>query len=498
MEAVSSTLILHKKQRSQVNNIAMITFWSAFATYTLNTVLIIYLTMPMLQNGLGMDQKHAYAFIGVTSAMGYLMPILGGLMADTVVGLRRSILFGCVLLAIGFLLVMLGGTHVHNFGTLPFIAAYAMIPVSNSLLMGTASAMVTKVYQGDDGRAKGGMTLYYMSINVGALIATFIAPSLLHSTYGPLSIFALVFLGKSFAALNFAYKYKIYDNITEKLDNNKMVTKQWLKLVGYCAAIYTFTLFAYLNPDISSYVIAVGCIGGLSAFILRTMKLDGAVRTKQLVAIGLILVAVIFFVMYNQMNTTMVLFAQSNSDLTILGLKVQPSSFQMINPLSIILLSMLLPRFYSKYTNFTIPYQFAVGIVLAGLGMLIMWFACEQANQGLVSGNFIGLTYFIVTISELFISALGLSMIGLYCEESMIAFAMGAFYLSVSLSGIITGQLAQYVALPSNHPDPTVSLPLFQEYYLDISIVALVIGVALVFAAKLLHNVMDNKGVALA
>src|SRR6478752_7357884 len=94
-------------RQKQTNNIIFITFWSQFSVYALNTVLILFLTRPLLQHGLGYSQAKAYAFIGVTQAMGYLMPILGGFMADTVLGIRRAILIGSILLALAYLLVMI-------------------------------------------------------------------------------------------------------------------------------------------------------------------------------------------------------------------------------------------------------------------------------------------------------------------------------------------------------------------------------------------------------
>ncbi len=153
------------KQR-QSNTVAMITFWSQFAVYTLNTVFILYLTRPAWKYGLGYSETKAYTFMGVSMAVGYLMPMLGGFMADNVIGLRRSILLGSILVALAYLLVMLSGFTIQTYGDKLFIAAYSLIPVTNSLLMGTASALVSRVYRGEEVRSKAGMTIYYMSINI--------------------------------------------------------------------------------------------------------------------------------------------------------------------------------------------------------------------------------------------------------------------------------------------------------------------------------------------
>ncbi len=486
----------HKKQ--QVNTIAMITFWSQFSTYVLNTVLVLYLTRSVILNGLGYSTGKAYLFIGVSQAMGYIMPLVGGQMADKVLGLTRSILIGSALLALTYLLVMISGMLVPSLGDKVFIAAYALVPAMNSLLMGTASAVVSKVYASDQVKAKSGMTLFYMSINVGALLATIVAPQLLESRYGPLSIFAVVFIGKSVGSLNFLYRYRIYDDLMTALDKAPFTLKKLGHLLAYLTSIYALTLYVYFHPDNASYLIGLGALLGMLGFFVKTMTLDGMERIKQLMAGFLMCEAVLFFVLYNQMNTTMIMFAKDYSDLSMFGFHVSPAHYQMLNPLMIIGLSMLLPKFYEFYQRFTIPYQFAAGTVLAGIALLIMYAGCYMSGLNHVNGNYLVLTYAIMTLAELWVSAVGLSMIGLYCSHKMIAFAMGVWYLANSLSHIITGQLAQIVALPEKGIAYETGLSTYQNYYFDMGIVAVFIGIGMWFLAAYLSKYMAKKGIVLA
>ncbi|KLV35042.1 IraAB [Piscirickettsia salmonis] len=480
------------KQR-QVNTVAMITFWSQFAVYTLNTILVLYLTRPLWQDGLGLSEAEAYAFMGVSQAMNYLVPMLGGFMADNIVGVRRSILIGSLLLALAYALVMLSGFFVAEVGAALFIGAYALIPAMNSLLMGTASALVSRIYSDDEARAKGGMTLYYMSINIGALLATIIAPQLLDSKYGPLSIFAVVFIGKALSALNFSWRYRLYNNVIDTLDKNKMKLQQTAKLVGYLTVIYLVTLFAYFNPTVSSYIIGIGCGGGITWFLWVTLRLSGEVRTKQVFAVLLIVEAIVFFVLYNQMNSTLVVFAAHNSDLHMFGLKVAAANFQVVNPVAIIIMGLLLPKFYRRFPGFNIPYQFAAGVMLAGAALLVMWYGCAHAHQSIVSGNYLVLAYFLMTVAELFVSAIGLSMIGLYCDMRMISFAMGAWYLACAMSNVISGQLAQLVALPAEKATALGGIGLYTQYYLAMGGITLLIGFVMFVVAIMIKKYMENR-----
>lgn len=481
------------KQR-QSNTVAMITFWSQFAAYTLNTVLILYLTRPAWQYGIGYTEAKAYAFIGITGAAGYLMPMLGGYMADNIIGLRRSILIGSLLVATAYLLVMLSGLTVVKYHDTFFIMAYALIPVTNSLLIGTSSALVSQVYRSDEVRSKSGMTIYYMSINLGALLATIIAPALMTTHYGPLSIFALVFAGKSLSALNFFRRFELFDDVVSLIDRQEMSRRQWGVLILYLAVFYPLTVMFYQHAYASGYIIGFACITGIIWFLAATIRLEASARAKQLIAIVLILESIIFFVLYAQMNTTLVLFSRNNSDLNLLGFTVAPASYQMINPAVIIILSLFLPKFYRTFQRFNIPLQFASGTILAGMGLLLMWFACLHAEAGLINGNYIALTYLLITLSELWVSAVGLSMIGLYCDPGMTSFAMGVWYLAVSLSSIIAGRVAGLVALPNDNIPAVRSLRLYQHYYYGMGITAVVLGIAMFFTAHaLMHFAKSRK-----
>lgn len=485
-------------RQKQANNIIFITFWSQFSVYALNTILILFLTRPLLAQGLGYSQAKAYAFIGVAHATGYLMPMLGGYMADTIIGIRRSILIGSVMLALAYLFIMLSGYTVGTLGDQLFLAAYAFVPATNSLLMGTSSSVVSHIYSDDAIKAKSAMTYYYIAINVGALLATLIAPALLESRYGPLSILTVAFVGKSIAAMNFARRYSIYDNVIWGKDLSRFSRSGIFKLVAYLAAIYVLTLFAFSHVYIASSIIAFGCALGIFWFFKKTVSLKGIIRDKQMIALLLILEAVVFFVIYNQMNSTLVLFAKNNSDHNLWGLTVLPAHYQMLNPILILSIGSLLPRFYKLVPRFTIPYQFAAGVFLSGVALLVMTLAAHRAVDGLVNGNYIALTYILISIAELWVSAIGLSMIGLYCDQKAIAFAMGVWYLASSLAHAISGRMAGWAAIPETVHSAIESLPYYKSYYLMLGLSAVVLGGMMYFVAYFLQKIMRERGIILA
>lgn len=485
-------------RQQQTNNIIFITFWSQFSVYALNTILVLFLTRPVWSQGLGYSQAKAYAFIGVAHATGYLMPMLGGYMADNVIGIRRSILLGSIMLACAYLLIMLSGYTVSSLGDTLFIAAYAFIPATNSLLMGTSSSMVSHIYSDDAIKAKSAMTYYYIAINVGALLATLIAPLLLESRFGPLSILTIAFIGKSIAALNFSKRYSIYNNVIWGKDQAKLAKSGIFRLIAYIVVIYLLTLFAYSHVYIASSIIASGCVLGIIWFLRKTLLLKDLVRNKQMIALLLIIEAVVFFVIYNQMNSTLILFAENNSDHNLFGLTVSPAHYQILNPLLILAIGSQLPRFYKMFPRFTIPYQFAAGTLLSGIALLAMAFAAHGAAHGIVNGNYIALTYILISIAELWVSAIGLSMVGLYCDKNSIAFAMGVWYLASSLAHAISGRIAAWVAIPNTIHSPLESLPYYQDYYFSLGMSAIGLGAIMYLFAYILQKIMRRRGIILA
>ena len=483
-------------KQKQTLNIAVITFWSQFASYGLNTILILFLTNSMLDHGLGYSQTQAYSFIGVSQATGYLMPILGGYMADQVLGLRRSIILGTVLLALAYLLIMLSGLSIDHHGDTLFIMAYAITPAVGSLLMGTTSALVSHIYQDEEVKAKSAMTYYYMAINMGALLATLIAPSLLESRYGPLSVLALTFVGKSIAALNFSIKYSLYNNVIEGKDLLRLGKRPIIQTGLYLVGIYGFTLFAFLHVSLASILLGIGCVLGITWFLHKTLTLEGLSKTKQSIAILLIIEAIIFFIIYNQMNTTLILFAKHNVDNECLGFSISPAHYQLLNPLLIIGLGLYLPSFYRKFPKFSIPYQFASGTLLASVALVFI--GCVPAGAtGLISAGYLAMTYVLITLAELWVSAVGLSMIGLYCDKQMLGFAMGAWYLASSLSNLCSGRIAHWVALPAGDMPASLSLQIYQTYYWRLGWVVLGFGLIMTLNAYGLHRKLQRRGLVL-
>lgn len=494
---LNNTLFNFTHQQKQSAHIIMVTFWGQFAIYTLNAIFILFLIRPLLAHGLGYSNVKAYVFMGNSQAIGYLVSMLGGYMADNLLGVRRSILLGSILVALAYFLVMLSTYTTPTYGDTLFIAAYALIPPVNSLLMSTTTIMISLIYAKDAANSKSALTSYYMVINVSVLLSVLIAPLLFNSSYGPLSVFALTVAGTAIAAYKFARGYRLYDDVVCGKDRRPLAPSAKYILILYFFGIYLFTLFTYSHIFSANLIILSGCFLGIIWFLVKTFSLPLASRYKQLVACLLIAEAVVFFVIYNQMNTTLILFAQKNSNLHLLGFLISPVQYQMLNPILIILLGLQLQRVYKKFPRFSIPYQFACGTIIASLAPLVLVLGTLTADQGIVNGNYLGLACILISLGELCVSAVGLSMIGLYCDEKNLSFAMGVWYLAASLANAISGRLAEWASVPDDRVLALQSLPIYQGYYLIIGISSCLMGLLMLLFSPYLHRTLYKRGIIL-
>ena len=176
---------------------------------------------------------------------------------------------------------------------------------------------------------------------------------------------------------------------------------------------------------------------------------------------------------------------------------ISPAQYQMLNPLLIIAIGLQLPRFYQRFPKFSIPWQFACGTVLAGISLLFIAFVARFGNEGIVNGNYIAITYILITLAELWVSAIGLSMIGLYCDNRALGFAMGTWYLASSLSNTLSGRIAHWVAIPKNMTSPIQSLAIYQHYYQNMGVVACLLGVGMLFIAYYLQRGFNKRSMVL-
>lgn len=238
-------------------------------------------------------------------------------------------------------------------------------------------------------------------------------------------------------------------------------------------------------------VVAFGIvvIFGKEAFAMK-----GAARRKMIVAFILMLEAIIFFVLYSQMPTSLNFFAIRNVEHTILGPAVEPEQYQALNPFWIIIGSPILAAIYNKMGDtLPMPTKFAIGMVMCSGAFLILPLGAKFASDaGIVSVSWLVASYGLQSIGELMISGPGLAMVAQLVPQRLMGFIMGSWFLTTAGANLIGGYVAGMMAVPDNVTDPLMSLEVYGRVFLQIGVATAVIAVLMLFTAPKLHRMTQD------
>ena len=201
-----------------------------------------------------------------------------------------------------------------------------------------------------------------------------------------------------------------------------------------------------------------------------------------LVALILMLEAVIFFTLYQQMPTSLNLFAVNNVLPNLFGFTIDPQSFQALNPLWIISLSPVLALVYSRLhqrdISFAVPYKFALGMTMCAMSFLILYAARFFSNDsGMVSSWWLIISYLFQSLGELLVSALGVAMVAELVPASIAGYVMGIWFLTSAVAGFLGASVASYTAIPKHIQPGTESLMIYTHVFACIGIVTLMISI---------------------
>lgn len=471
------------KQPRSFYLIFSIELWERFGYYGLQGIMAVYLVKM-----LGMSEAQSITLFASFSALVYGLVAVGGWLGDKVLGTKRVIVLGTLVLALGYALVAWSGHNV----SLVYIGM-ATIAVGNGLFKANPSSLLSTCYEKDDPRLDGAFTMYYMAINIGSFFSMLATPWLA-AEFGWSTAFALSFVGMLITLVNFMFFRKWVKNHGSKADFAPLnIRKLLVTLVGIVVMI-TLATWLLHNQGIARLVLGVIAVGIVLVFAKETFALQGHARRKMIVAFVLMVQAIVFFVLYMQMPTSLNFFAIRNVEHSILGITFQPEQFQALNPFWIMIFSPLLAAIYNKMGDrLPMPHKFALGMVLCSAAFLVLPLGASLANElGIVSVNWLILSYALQSIGELMISGLGLAMVAQLVPQRLMGFIMGSWFLTTAGAAMVAGKVANLMAVPDNITDPLLSLHVYGDVFLKIGIVTGVIAVLMMFTAPLLNRMTQD------
>lgn len=460
---------LFRVQPQAFRMIFILEMWERFGFYTVQGILTLYFIRI-----LGYSQTQAYLTFGAFFALVYGMVAFGGYLGDKVLGTKRTIAVGLVTLALGYLaLALTDKQHV-------FIAL-GLVCIGNGLFKANPAHLLSKCYDEQDPRLHGAFTLYYMSINLGSIASFFVGP-VLSSRFGYHYAYFASFIGLMLGIGNYWLQQKYIAHVNMPADQKIVSYKVWgLIILGimFATLVSSFLLqHTFIARNLLFFIIFFILIIYMS-YMRKEEKLS---RQRMLVALVLMIEAIAFFVLYQQMPTSINLFSVYHVIPNIIGIPIDPQSFQALNPVCIIILSPLLVFIYRKLTEeglpFPIPYKFSMGMMFCGFSFLMLYFSRYVHDaQGMVSSGWIIASYFFQSLGELLVSALGLAMIAELVPLYMTGFVMGMWFLTSSIAGFLGATVASFTAFPHAMHSGVESLNSYTNVFGMIGLVTCGIGV---------------------
>ena len=458
----------------------------------------------IINGGLGMDVKQAAAIVGIFGGFTYLMPLFGGYLADSWLGQKRATFYGAIIIALGHLSIAFSAL----FGMLFFFLGLLFIASGVGLFKTCSSVMVGMLYGNHDNRRDSGFTIFYMGINLGAFIAPLIV-GLINKQYGWHWGFGIGGFGMLISLIIFYFKtlkdlgeFEDVFNIKSSFQGPKtpgitpkILAIAYVIIVGIIV-ILQYNAFISLDPiAISRYMTYIIASLALLYFLYLFVTSSDSKSRRNLITLFILLIAAaIFWSTFEQQAIAFNLFADKYTDRNILGFVIPTEWFQSINPLIIIIFAPILGYIWialdRKGFGISSFSKFALGLVFAGLGYVIMYFGAKVllSTGTFVSPLWLASSFFLLTIGELCLSPIGLSVMTQIAPDRLKSQMMGLWFVSSTLGYLVAGILGGHVG-----GDDLSSMPdLFKQIALTLFIPAIVLFI-LIFLLKLRKR-SQNKG----
>ncbi|PSV94516.1 dipeptide/tripeptide permease DtpA [Photobacterium angustum] len=476
------------KQPKPFYLVLSIEFWERFGFYGMNAILTVYMVKI-----LNMPESASFTLYGAFTALMYASVSIGGWVGDKILGTKRTITLGAIVLTIGYVLLGLSASHGNGSPSMIYIAM-GFIAMGNGLFKANPSSLLSKVYGDNDPRLDGAFTMYYMAMNLGAVFSMILTPWIANK-FGYGFAFSVSAIGLIITVANFIVSKKIVKNVGSPADMKPVNRFYLLSVVIGTLALSFVSSFLLQHLFYAHAILVVTGIAIVSLYFKEALSTSGNERAKMLVAFVLMLQGVVFYVLYFQMPTSLNFFALHNVEDNIFGVSVAPEQFQALDPMWIMLTSPLLAILYNKLgERFSMPFKFAVGMVLCSFAFLILPIGAKFANtQSIINSGWLVLSYLFQSLGELLISGLGLAMVAKLVPQRMMGFTMGMWFLTSATAAVIAGWVASLTAVPSNIVDPHQTLIIYSKVFNEIGVGTAAIALITLLIAPALTRIIYAK-----
>lgn len=420
--------------------------WERFTYYGMRAMLILFMTDSVVHGGLGIDDHAASSIYGLYLGCGYLLSLLGGYIADRLIGQQRAVLAGAVLIMIGNTTLISGVAEIFFLGLM--LNAFGV-----GLLKPNISAIVSQLYPEGGSRRDAGFSIFYMGINIGSLAGSFLAPAFAFK-FGWHLGFALPAAGMLLGLVQFLISRRHLGEAGLELapDARK---GSWLPVTAFLAIVLSVaalalagvvTLNANLLGHATQWMIVTLAIGYFG-YLLFFAGLTAIERKRAYALIALFIGCAIFFAGYDQMGASFNLFADRYTERHILGRENPADLLQAVNPFFVVVFAPVLAALWlalgRRNRDLSSPAKFAAGLLFMGLGFLVMYFAAARVLAGSkVAMSWLIVTYLLHTWGELCLSPVGLSSMSKLVPTRFVGQVLGVWFMAMALGTLTAGLLS--------------------------------------------------------
>ena len=437
----------------------MAEFWERFAFYGIRWAMVLYI-VSQFHGGQPSGEKPASELYGAYLALVYAGAIFGGYVADKLIGHQRSILVGAAIMATGLFLLAAPSESVFKLGL-------ATIIVGNGLFKPIISTLVGKLYAQGDERRDSGFTIFYMGINLGALLAPLITQYLAKKLFGieDTPAYKVVFIaagiGMIFSLVWFGLGRRQLKGIGLHAEHQGgMRNVSLVALGGLLIGVPVFYTLLTIDATLLQYILMALFVIPAVMLVREGVREGSVPRDKVLAMLAIFVFNVLFWMFFEQAGSSFNFLADKIVDREIgmtalfnalAGTNDFPVSwFQSVNSVAIILLAPVLAWLWIRMgrSNPTIPRNFGLGLIFNGLAFLLLMFALSRMvdDSGKIPFWTLFMVYVIQSVGELCLSPIGLSMTTKLAPAKLTGFAMGCWFLSIAIGNNLAGIFAGHVS----------------------------------------------------
>ena len=411
-------------------------FWERFAFYGIRWAMVLYI-VAQFHGGDASGEKPASELYGAYLALVYAGAIFGGYVADKLIGFQRSILLGAVFMSAGRFLRALPSEAMFKLGL-------ATIIVGNGLFKPNISTMVGKLYAQGDARRDSGFTIFYMGINIGALLAPIVTQYLAKKVFGieDMPAYKVVFIAAGIGML--------LSLVWFWFGRSQLKGIGLVAVLGAAIGVPLFYFLLTISANALQAILMALFVIPAAMLVVEGVREGKVARDKVLAMLVIFVFNVMFWIFFEQAGSSFTFLADQIVNRQFGDWTFPLEWFQSVNSVAIITLAPLMAWMWVKLgkNNPSIPRKFGLGLIFNGLAFLLLMVALSSMvnDAGQIPFWTLFAVYVIQSVGELCLSPIGLSMTTKLAPVRLGGMAMGCWFLSIAIGNNLAGIFAGRVS----------------------------------------------------